>query len=120
MKIAITAQGQDLQSLVDPRFGRAQWFIIADLETGRFEAVNNEQNLNAVQGAGIQAAENLARHGASHLITGHCGPKAFRALTAAGIKIVVGAKGTVAEALEKFKRGELNTAEGPDVEGHWA
>jgi len=120
MKIAISAEGQDLESPVDPRFGRAQWFIIADLETGGFEAINNEQNLNAAQGAGIQAAENVARHGASYLITGHCGPKAFRALSAAGIKIVVGVKGTVGEALERFERGELQAAEGPDVEGHWS
>jgi predicted Fe-Mo cluster-binding NifX family protein len=120
MKIAITAQGQDLQSLVDPRFGRAQWFIIANLETGRFETVSNEQNLNAVQGAGIQAAENVARHGPSYLVTGHCGPKAFRALSEAGIRVIVGAEGTVGEVLERFKRGELKPTEGPDVTGHWA
>lgn len=120
MKIAVTAQGKDLQSPVDPRFGRAQWFIIADLETEGFEAVSNEQNLNMAQGAGIQAAEKIARHGASYLITGHCGPKAFRALSAAGIKVVVGGEGTVGEVLEKFKRGELEPAEGPDIIGHWA
>jgi len=119
MKIAITSEGQDLQSLVDPRFGRAQWFVIADLETGKFEAINNEQNLNAAQGAGIQAAENVARHSANYLITGHCGPNAFRALTAAGIRVVVGAEGSVRDVLERFKRGELKPAEGPDVTGHW-
>ena len=120
MKIAISAEGQDLQSLVDPRFGRAQWFIIADLDLGGFDAVNNEQNRNSAQGAGIQAAENLARHGPSYLITGHCGPKAFRALSEAGIKVIVGAEGTVSEVLERFKRGELKPTEGPDVTGHWA
>jgi len=120
MKIAISAEGQDLESPVDPRFGRAQWFIIADLETGGFEAINNEQNLNAAQGAGIQAAENVASYSASYLITGHCGPNAFRALSAAGIKVIVGAEGTVAEVLERFKRGELKPTEGPDVVGHWA
>ena len=120
MKIAITAEGQDLQSLVDARFGRAQWFIVADLDLGRFEAVNNEQNRNSAQGAGIQAAENVARHGPSYLITGHCGPKAFRALSEAGIKVIVGAEGTVSEVLERFKRGELKPAERPDVTSHWA
>ena len=53
------------------------------------------------------------------MITGHCGPKAFRTLAAAGIKIVVGAGGTVAEALEKFKAGELKESDGADVESHW-
>jgi predicted Fe-Mo cluster-binding NifX family protein len=120
MKIAISAEGPDLQSLVAPRFGRAQWFIIADLETGELKAISNEQNRSAAQGAGIQAAENVARHVPSYLITGHCGPKAFRALTAAGIRVVVGAEGSVRDVLEKFKRGELKPAEGPDVTGHWA
>ena len=119
MKIAITSEGQDLQSLVDPRFGRAQWFVIVDLETGEFQAVSNEQNLALPQGAGIQAAENVARHGPSYLITGHCGPKAFRALREAGIRVIVGAEGTVSDVLEKFKRGELKPAEEPDVTGHW-
>jgi predicted Fe-Mo cluster-binding NifX family protein len=119
MKIAITSEGQDLQSLVDTRFGRAQWFIVADLETGEFQAVSNEQNLALPQGAGIQAAENVARQRPSYLITGHCGPKAFRALTATGIRVVVGAEGSVRDVLERFKRGELKPAEGPDVTGHW-
>lgn len=120
MKVAITAQGQDLKSLMDLRFGRAPWFIIADLDTGEHQAVSNDQNLALAQGAGIQSAGNVARYGPAYLITGHCGPKAFRALTGAGIKIIVGVEGTVGEALERFKRGELEETKGPDVEGHWA
>ena len=119
MKVAITSQGAELSSAVDPRFGRAKYFIIADTESGGFKTVNNAQNLNAAQGAGIQAAQNVSAKGAEVLITGHCGPNAFRTLSAAGIKVVVGAEGTVAEALEKFKAGELKESEGADVEGHW-
>lgn len=119
MKVAITAQGKDLESKVDPRFGRCSWFIVADTETGEYRAVSNEQNLNSAQGAGIQAAENAGRQGVEAVITGHCGPKAFRTLSAAGIKVFSGARGTVAEALESFKSGRLKEAEGADVEGHW-
>ena len=53
MKIAITAQGPELSAQVDPRFGRAKYFIIYDVDSDEFEAVDNEQNLNAPQGAGI-------------------------------------------------------------------
>ena len=120
MKIAITSQGNDLQSQVDPRFGRARWFIIFDTETGQFDVHDNEQNVNAVQGAGIQASQNLSQYGASFLLTGHCGPNAFRTLSAAGIKVIVGVEGTVAEAIERFKRGELTAADRPNVEGRWA
>ena len=119
MKIAITSQGAELSSEVDPRFGRAQCFIVYDLDTDQFEVVDNEQNLNAAQGAGIQAAQNVADQSAECVLTGHCGPNAFKTLDSAGIKLVVGVTGTVAEAIDKFKAGELKPAGGADVEGHW-
>jgi len=119
MKIAITAQGQDLDSLVDPRFGRAKWFIVVDTDTGEFEAVNNTQNVNAAQGAGIQAGQIVAQHGVEALLTGHCGPNAFHTLQAAGVKAYVGVDGKVGEAVEKFKTEELKSAEAADVQGHW-
>lgn len=120
MKVVITSSGDGLDSPVDPRFGRAGRFILVDTETGGVQAVDNTQNLNAAQGAGIQAAQNVSRLGAEVLMTGHCGPKAFATLRAAGIKVITGVQGTVAEAIERFKRGELAPTEAPDVEGHWA
>ena len=119
MKIAVTSQGPTLESDVDPRFGRARYFIVADTETGEFRAVDNEQNLNAAQGAGIQAAQLVAAQGIEAVLTGHCGPKAFQVLTAAGIKIFNGADGTVADAIERLKSGELTETDGADVGGHW-
>ena len=119
MKAAVTSRGRTLGDEVDPRFGRAQVFLVVDTETGEFEAVDNKQNLEAAQGAGIQAARLVAERGADVVITGHCGPKAFRTLSAAGIKVVGGAEGTVAEELEKFKAGDLKPAGDADVEGHW-
>jgi len=120
MKIVVTASKPSLDSPVDARFGRAPYFIAVDTETGEWEAHDNKQNLNAAQGAGIQAAETVSRLGAEAVITGHCGPKAYRTLTAAGIGIAVGAEGTVAEAVEAYKNGKLTPADSPDVEGHWA
>lgn len=119
MKIAISAAGNTLESPVDPRFGRAAGFIIYDTETGAFEHKDNSQNLNAMQGAGIQSAKHISDSGAEALITGHCGPKAFTALKAAGVKIFTGASGTVMENIEKFKSGALAESENADVEGHW-
>lgn len=119
MKIAVTSKGEGLDSLVDQRFGRAKGFVIADPDCGELEFVDNEQNLNAAQGAGIQAAETMSRHGVGHVITGHCGPRAFRTLAAAGIEVITGVSGTVGEAVEKFKAGDLSAANGADVEGHW-
>lgn len=119
MKIAVTSQGRDLASAVDPRFGRGPYFVIVDTETGEFQAVDNEQNLNAAQGAGIQSAQCVAKHGAEAVLTGHCGPKAFHALTAGEIKVYLGLTGTVGEAVEQFKAGKLEATDAADVEGHW-
>jgi predicted Fe-Mo cluster-binding NifX family protein len=119
MKIAITSSGQGLDSQVDLRFGRAIGFIIYDLENKSFEFIDNVQNLNAAQGAGIQAAQNVANKNVEVVITGHCGPKAFNGLSLAGAKIFVGAQGTVQETIEKFTNNELQEASSADVEGHW-
>ncbi|TEB05058.1 Dinitrogenase iron-molybdenum cofactor [Pelotomaculum schinkii] len=119
MKIAVTSQGKTLESKVDPRFGRAGWFVVIDTNTGDYKAVSNEQNLNANQGAGIQAAEQVSRQEVSALITGNCGPKAFRTLMAAGIKVYYGTDGTVAEVLEQFKKGKLSKASDANVDSHW-
>jgi len=119
MKIAITTDGIDLSAPLDSRFGRAPKFLIYDLAANTFDVVDNEQNLNAAQGAGIQSAQNIARLNVKALVTGHCGPKAFRVLQAAGIKIFTCDAATVAEALERYRSGKLREAADADVEGHW-
>lgn len=115
----VTAQGPDLDDAIDPRFGRAAWLQIIDTVAGGRVAVGNEMNLNALQGAGIQAAQTVARHGARVLLTGHCGPKAFGVLQAAGVEVYTGLTGTVREALEQLAAGQLRPAEEHDVEAHW-
>ena len=119
MKIVITSQGADLASAVDPRFGRAKNFILVDTETKEFSVHDNAQNLNAAQGAGIQAGRTVVDLGAEAVVTGNVGPKAFAALEAGGVKVYPGASGTVEEALEQFSSGELKPAGNANVEGHW-
>jgi len=119
MRVVVTAIGESVDSEVDPRFGRAAAFVLVDTETGETTSTDNSAGVQAAQGAGVQAAETVSRLGAECVITGHCGPKAFRTLNAAGIQIFTGASGTVAEAIAMLKAGELQQAAGPDVGGHW-
>ncbi len=119
MKIAISAKGKTLQDAVDLRFGRAKGFIIYDLKSGDIEFVDNVQNFEAAQGAGIQAAQNVLNYDIEALITGHCGPKAFRVLKAADVKIYLAEETTVKEAIEKYVKNELKETLSADVEGHW-
>lgn len=120
MKVVVTSQGPTADSPVDPRFGRAQYLILANTETGECSALENVANLNAVQGAGIQTGKRVVDLGAKAVITGHVGPKAFSTLSAAGIEVYTGAPGTVGQAIEQFKAGALPRAQGADVRGHWA
>ncbi len=119
MKLCITSQGRDLSAAVDPRFGRARYFIIYDDETGEFEAVDNAQNLGAAGGAGVQSATAICEKGCDWVISGHMGPKALSVLGAGEVKVAVGAEGTVQEAVAAFQAGELEQADGADVASHW-
>jgi len=119
MKIAISSQGKEMSSPVDPRFGRARYFIVVDTETDAFTVHDNSQNLNAAQGAGIQAATNVANLSVQGVISGNVGPKAHSTLTAAGIDIYLSASGTVQNAVDAFKAGTLTKVDKANVSARW-
>lgn len=111
-KIAVTSEGPTLDDAVDPRFGRAAGFIVVDTDTMEFEYVDNGGSQARAQGAGIQAAETIAQSGATAVLTGYVGPKAFQALAAVGIRIAQDLDNmTVRDAVEKFKTGAVAWAE---------
>jgi len=117
MKIGVTSTGEDLHANVDQRFGRCKYFLIVDAESMEFEVLSNE-NAMAFGGAGIQTAQTIANKGVEAIVTGNVGPNAFQTLVAAGIKVFTGASGTIKEAVEKYKKGELNETEAPNVGSH--
>lgn len=120
MKVAVSAEKAGMDSPVDPRFGRARWFVVVDTDTMAFESLENHQNLNLPQGAGLQAGKTVADAGATVLLTGNCGPKAFMLLESAGVQVITGVGGTVKEAVEGWLDGRFQAAKGPNVEGHWS
>lgn len=107
MIIALTTEGTMLSSPMDTRFGRTQYFLLYDTETGENTLIDNTSGRDAAHGAGIQAAETLASHNVAALITGNCGPKALRVLAAAGITIYTTDAPTVADAIEQYNAGIL-------------
>jgi predicted Fe-Mo cluster-binding NifX family protein len=119
MKIAITSRGKDLESEVDPRFGRAAYILIVDSERNGIDVIDNSENINAFKGAGIQAAVLLSKKSAEVLLTGYCGPNAFKTLQAAGIKVVSDVAGKVKDALDAFAEGVLTFSENANAEAHW-
>lgn len=119
MRIAITAQGKELSSEIDLRFGRAKWLLVVDTETGDCDAHDNIVNLNAIQGAGIQTGQNIANLGVEAVITGNVGPNAFKTLKAANVKVFLADTQMVKDVVDSFKEGKLEEVDQANVEGHW-
>ncbi len=117
MKIAVTAKTDNLESEIDPRFGRCSFFLIVDIDSMDFESISNEYAITS-GGAGIQAAQIVAKSGVEAVVTGNMGPNAFQTLSAAGIKVFTGANGKINEAIEKYKKGVLKETESPTVNSH--
>ncbi|HTX69299.1 MAG TPA: NifB/NifX family molybdenum-iron cluster-binding protein [Thermoleophilia bacterium] len=121
MKVVITAQGNDLAALVDPRFGRARWLIALDTESGQWAAVDNRGGADADGGSGALAGALTAARGADAVITGNVGPTAGRMLGEMGARIYQAGNGVhVQEALALLKTGELPELTAPTVAGHWS
>jgi len=108
MKVAISSSGKDLDSLIDPRFGRCAYFLMVETDDMSFEVFDN-QSIASGGGAGIQSAQFISSKGAKAVITGNCGPNAVQTLAAAGIEMFLGNTGIVREALQKYKNGELTS-----------
>lgn len=119
MKICVTSQGPDLSSNVDPRFGRARYFIVYDDDEDSYEVVDNQKNVNAAGGAGVQSATNIAEKGCQWVVSGHMGPKAMSVLKEAGIRVMTGAEGKVSDALQDFRQGNLQEIDSADAPAKW-
>jgi predicted Fe-Mo cluster-binding NifX family protein len=118
MKICITAQGNSLESEVDPRFGRCAYFIIADPATFAFEAVSNI-SAQSGGGAGIQSGQLVSEKGVKAVLTGNVGPNAFQTLKAAGIDIITGVSGKISDVIAKYQKGEFKPISSATVESHF-
>ena len=118
MKICITSQGNDLEAQVDPRFGRCQYFVIVDTDTGEAD-VSENLNKDGMGGAGIQSGQLMADKLVKVVLTGNVGPNAFQTLQAAGIEVITGVSGNVKEVIEKYKAGDFKSTSGPSVDSHF-
>jgi predicted Fe-Mo cluster-binding NifX family protein len=118
LKIAVSAAGPTLDSEVDPRFGRCSYFIIVDPNTMEFEAIENTSQM-ASGGAGIASAQLVASKDVEAVLTGSCGPNAYEALEAAGIKLITGVSGKIRAVIEGYKTGSFRATSGPSVGAHF-
>lgn len=118
MRVAISSTGPKLDASMDQRFGRCPCFVVVDPASEEFEVLDNQAAMMG-GGAGIQAAQMVVNSGAGAVITGNLGANAADTLAAAGVKTYFGASGTVREALQQYKTGQLRESSGPTVESHF-
>ena len=118
MKICITSTQDNINADIDMRFGRCRYFLIIDTDTMNVDAISNESIMES-GGAGVKAAQTVAKTGVKTVITGNIGPNAFQTLKAAGINIITGADGTIKEIIDKFKNNEYETIKSPSVGNHF-
>ena len=117
MKVAVTANGVDLDASISPVFGRCSTYRLVDTETMQFEALDNPA-LSAPGGAGVQAAQFVIKRGAQAVLTGNVGPNAFGVFQAAGVSVYLAGSGTVRDAVEAYKKGLLQPSGGANVAAH--
>lgn len=119
MKTVIPSNGDNLDSDICKSFGRAKRFFIIDNDTLEYEIVENAQNMQSAQGAGIQSAQSAIKAGGDALITMHCGPKAYRVLSESGVRVFIGVDGSIRKNIDEYKEGTLGIMKNSNVEGHW-
>ncbi|MBD3252203.1 dinitrogenase iron-molybdenum cofactor biosynthesis protein [Candidatus Pacearchaeota archaeon] len=121
MKIAISSTGKDLESDVDARFGRCNYFLILELENNKIKNFKSIENNARAQmgGAGITAGEIVAREKVNAVITVNLGPRAFSVFDQFQIKVYQG-EGQIKKVVQEFldkKLKELTDATGPQHRG---
>jgi predicted Fe-Mo cluster-binding NifX family protein len=112
MRVAVSAGNSEIESPIQPRFGRCAYFVIVDTETRAWEALPNPA-VEAIGGAGPQAAQFLADQNVQAVISGNYGPNAFLGLEAAGIRILRASEGSVSELVDAFLDDRLEAVAGP-------
>jgi len=119
MKIAVSSTDTGKSSKVEQRFGRSKWFLVYNTETQEWKVLENSLQMDSSHGAGIQTAQMIAREGINAVITGHCGPNAWKVLSSANIPVYFVGSRTVEEAVNELLSGNLVPTEDADVGGHW-
>jgi predicted Fe-Mo cluster-binding NifX family protein len=107
MKIAISATGKTMDSLLDLRFGRCKYFLIYDTESKKVNAIENK-GMSSAGGAGIAAAQQLIDENIDVIITGDLGPNAFELINKTAIKVYKGKDISIESVLEEYNKNQFS------------
>ena len=114
MKIAVSADGPTSSATVGHKLGTSRYMLLVDFESGDVEAVPNP-GASGERGAGIQAVVLVSSRDVKVVLTGYCNPGIRSQLAANGIEVLTGVSGTVGEAIERYKQGDLQKSHTSDA-----
>ncbi len=117
MNVIVSAMGRNLDSKISPVFGRAQWFILVDMDDMSYESFENPA-LNQSSGAGVMAAQFVLKKGSASVLSSNVGPKAFEVLQAGSVSCYISESGTVRYAVDAFKGDHLKKMESATASEH--
>lgn len=105
MKIAITSSGDSLHSKVDQRFGRCEYIVIYDTETGDIEIIPNSSR-DATEGAGPASVQVVAARNVKKIISGEFGVKVKSLLDSLKIQMIIlkDSEKTVRDVIEMLNK----------------
>lgn len=106
MKVAFSATGKDIDSILDLRFGRCEVFQVYDTETNEIIVINNKGN-SASGGAGIAASNQMIDEKIDAIVTGSLGPNAFNIIKESKIEMYKCTPISIKSAIEKYNNGQL-------------
>ncbi len=105
MRVCVPSMGVGgLDDYICEHFGRAPTFTIVDTETGEVKVIRNESEHMGGRG---KPPELIAKAGVEAVVCSSLGPRAIATLRELGIKVYVGAKGKVRDALRLLQHGNL-------------
>jgi predicted Fe-Mo cluster-binding NifX family protein len=109
MKILFTTKGKTWESAIDPRFGRAEMFLVYDDVQDTLEVIDNSDTEAMEHGVGGQASKKIINAKADVVITGNgAGEKALKILKTTDVAFYTGAgEMSVQEAYEAYKNQNL-------------
>lgn len=110
-RVVVTSTGPDLDSEVDLRFGRAQYFIVIQLDSGAITVLSNEDSDKSDKGVGIRSFQRIVDAGVEVIITGRVGQKVMGMMSSSGISAFVVSGGTVREAFDLYRREYFKSEE---------
>ena len=68
MKVAVSSTGKNLDSAIDPRFGRCSWFLIVETEDMSFEAFSTTKASPSGEVQGFSRPSLLSLKGPRRLL----------------------------------------------------